>query len=113
MALDKHPDVIAKVVFVLEGDDPTEQQQAMVIQHDEALWLVATWLENAEGKRVPEWLVPLANLGPTWEPIALFRLAQQLPKELFSSPPSKEVLRRFGAVMHPGIFRIQGPTSSH
>ena len=95
-------EIVGKAVYVIEGDQTGEEQQSMVIAHDNALWLVATWLQsNDTGRRYPERIVPMATLPHRVQLDGLFRLAQSIPRELVSPDASPEVLQRYGAVTHP------------
>lgn len=106
--------IFAKAVYFIEGDESAFEYQSMVISHEDSLWLVATWLEsNDTGKRFPERIVPMATLSHLVQPDGLIRLGLLMPKQLVSTDCPEELLRKFGAITHPGAPHIPGPKSIH
>lgn len=108
------PNIVAKAVYFIEGDENAYEYQSMVISHDGFLWLIATWLEsNATGKRFPNRIVPLEKFDPLLKPEGMYRLSALIPKELLSAQCPHELLHKFGAVTHPELAHIPGPPSTH
>ena len=100
--------IVAKAVFVFE-DDP-EEQQAMVIAHDNALWIVLSWLQNAKGTRFPEQIAPLEKFPHRFElPAGPFRLLEPISRVLFDASPPKATAVQYGLRLHPDAVHIQGP----
>ena len=108
----KQPDIVAKAVYFIDGDENAQEYQSMVIAHENSLWLVATWLEsNYTGTRYPDRIVPLASFSHAIEQSGLIRLGLLMPKPLLTVDCPQELLQQFGAVTHPSIAHIPGPSS--
>ena len=106
------PTIIAKAVYFIEGDETASEYQSVVIQHNESLWLVATWLQShAADKRYPERIVPMASLPHVVMPDGMTRLGLLMPRQLVSAECPPELLRKFCAEIHPAIVHIPGPSS--
>lgn len=98
---------VAKAVFFLEDDENAFEYQAMVIEHSNSLWLVATWIEgNRTGVRYPERIIPMENLPHVVQKDGSIRLGPILPRELLSAEASRSLLQKYGAVIHPGLSQI-------
>jgi len=105
---------VSKVSFSIEGDEDAYEHQSIVIEHEGSLWLVATWLRSdASGEQYPERIVPLEKLPHVVRPDGLFVLNMLMPKQLVSPDASSQLLHKYGAVIHPGIDDIPGPTTTH
>ncbi len=105
---------VAKAVYFLEGDENAHECQSLVIEHEGSLWLVATWLRsNATGENYPERIVPMEKLPHVVQADGLIRLNILMPKQLVSPDASSQLLHKYGAVIHPGIDDIHGPTTTH
>lgn len=108
------PNIIAKAVYFIEGDENAYEYQSMVIEHEGSLWLVATWLgSNNTGTRYPDRIVPMERLPHVAQQDGLIRLGLLMPKQLLSVDCPPELLRKFGAVIHPALAHIPGPKSTH
>ena len=108
------PIPVAKAAYFLEGDENAHEYQSMVIEHEGSLWLVATWLRSdATGENYPERIVPMEKLPHVVRPDGLFVLNMLMPKQLVSPDASSQLLHKYGAVIHPGIDDIPGPTTTH
>lgn len=106
--------VVAKAIFFIEGDETLGPQQGCVVQHEEALWLVANWLEsNTTGKRYPAQLVPMERLPYQMKEIGSFRLRSAIPKALLSYPIQPTLRLAYGVVDVSALAHIPGPASSH
>lgn len=106
-----YPDVVAKAIFECHGENG--ELQAPIIAHADQLWVVLTWFGSlASGMQYPERIIPLERLAAAYIPHGGYRLGLILPKELFSSQCPPELLKQFGAQVHPaGIAHIPGPSS--
>ena len=95
----KTPQIIAKVVYFLEGDEDAAEYQSMLIEYSGQHWIVASWIqEPATGMRMPETIVPLAKLPHIKQQDGLIRLGVLMPAALLSPDAPAELLCKFGAV---------------
>lgn len=108
-------EIFDEAIFCFE-DEPGVEYKAAFIQHQDAFWLVATWMQlHVGGSLLPDRIVPMAQFEPQLlgQVTPMYRLARPIPRLLFDQRASPEQVQTWMAQTFPSIAHIPARGDIH